>query len=224
MKDSLRINVGDIITIDEQRFRIIHISPEWIILCQMDIEKLVLINRDFFAFKKDIEDGIVSLTKDEDSRIVDYDALTDIQRKHFDGRKGFVTAVSNAYGPTYMKLAEQNTSKEEFKDAYLKNGISKSRAWIIIRKYLQSGLKEYSLLRKQTSAEKEIIGQNKRGPKGIAGISSGCAYSENVREAFESGLAYYSSGRAKSYQAAFDKINAEFFSVDIFDGKGSTLR
>lgn len=220
MEGTLRINIGDIASIDDQRFRIIYISPEWVILCQMDIEKLVLINRDFSVFKKDIEDGIVFLAKDEDTRIVDYDALTDFQKERFDSHKNFVKAVSDACGPTYMKLMELRKRKEWFTNAYLKSGLSKTQAWAIIRKYLQSGLKEYSLLNQQRLLAKEVTGQNKRGPKGIAGISSGCAFSEKVREAYESGLAYYSSGRAKSYRAAFNKINAEFFSKEVFDGKG----
>jgi len=210
----VQIAVGDVLIIDEKQFRIICLSEVSAVLCQMEISRLNIVEYDFQMLLSDLENGEVALVNDTGTRIVDISKLSPEQSKMFTTKKTVVTKVAELAGPDYRYLIGYH-KKPEIDLLLNEVGISRRLFWQIIRRYLQSGMKDASLLpEKRKRAPETYLAGKKRGAKGTYGVSGGCAVDENVLEAFAAGLEFYKSGRAISMRKAYDKMNGMYFSTD----------
>lgn len=223
--EELVIRVGDILQIDDRFYRIIYISSPDIVLCQMNIEKLDIANYDLQAIRTGVLNGDVNVIADDSNQIVDISKLSEKEAELFRTKSSIIKDIVKNYGPTYLELMGKR-HKEPISKILQKYNLKKKTVWKICRVYLQSGMKESSLLRKKPSGMADSLSGKKRGSKGDLGITAGCPLSEKVIEAFEYGLAFYKSGRAKSYRKAYDKMNNAYFFNDVMvDGqKQSRLR
>lgn len=217
--EELVIRVGDILQVDDKAYRIIYISSPTIVLCQMNIEKLDIAEYDLQAIRTGVLNGDIIIIEDSDKSVVDIGKLTESEKKNFELKQNVIRDINAVYAPSYLKL-NGKTHRQEIDDILSKFNLTRARFWRLCRTYLQSGMKESSLLRKKPVNSIDYTKGKKRGSKGDLGIAAGCPLSKEVIDAFEYGLAFYKSGRAKSFQAAYNKMNNTYFFHDVIvDGK-----
>lgn len=217
--EELVIRVGDILQVDDKAYRIIYISSPNIVLCRMNIEKLDIAEYDLQAIRTGVLNGDINVLTDNDNQVVDISKLSEKEAEAYQVKSSIIKEIVKNYGPTYLDLMGKK-HKEPISKILQKYDLKKKAVWKICRVYLQSGMKESSLLRKKPSGSGNPLTGKKRGSKGDLGIAAGCPLSKEVIDAFEYGLAFYKSGRAKSFQAAYNKMNNTYFFHDVIvDGK-----
>ena len=217
--EELVIRVGDILQVDDKAYRIIYISSPTIVLCQMNIEKFDIAEYDLQAIRTGVLNGDIRIIEDSDKSVVDIGKLTESEKKNFELKQNVIRDINAAYAPSYLKLNGKK-HRQDIDDILGKYNLTRARFWRLCRTYLQSGMKESSLLRKKTVNTIDYTIGKKRGSKGDLGIAAGCPLSKEVIDAFEYGLTFYKSGRAKSFQAAYNKMNNTYFFHDVIvDGK-----
>ena len=208
----MQFKIGDILCFDNNRYRIIYIDFENIVICQMDISTLNLVCIGLEHVLKGLEEGLYLVVNSEENPVVALERLSDREKEVFQTRKQFVLELNKAFGPMYLDLMGK-APKEKAVEIQKKFGYDRKTFWKVCRVYLQSGLKEVSLLRNYGSKHDSLAYSKKTGNPGLYGISSGCIVTPEVKQSFDVGLKYYTSGRAKTYSKAFDLINIEFFST-----------
>ena len=217
--EELVIRVGDILQVDDKAYRIIYISSPTIVLCRMNIEKLDIAEYDLQAIRTGVLNGDINVITDNDNQVVDISKLSEKEAEAYQVKSSIIKEIVKNYGPAYLDLMGKK-HKEPISKILQKYNLKKKAVWKICRVYLQSGMKESSLLRKKPSGSGNPLMGKKRGSKGDLGIAAGCPLSKEVIDAFEYGLAFYKSGRAKSFQAAYNKMNNTYFFHDVIvDGK-----
>lgn len=217
--EELVIRVGDILQVDDKAYRIIYISSPNIVLCRMNIEKLDIAEYDLQAIRTGVLNGDINVITDNDNQVVDISKLSEKEAEAYQVKSSIIKEIVKNYGPAYLDLMGKK-HKEPISKILQKYDLKKKAVWKICRVYLQSGMKESSLLRKKPSGSGNPLMGKKRGSKGDLGIAAGCPLSKEVIDAFEYGLAFYKSGRAKSFQAAYNKMNNTYFFHDVIvDGK-----
>lgn len=212
----MQIRVGDIVVIDQEQFRIIYFDPTLGVLCQMGIKSLNLIELSFQSLRDDIETGKIIYIRDDDNQVLAQSYSLEEGDDQVSKRLSLVSDIEQMFGPSYLSL-NGSEKKPEVAALIEKYGISKSTFWRICRKHLQSGLKKTSVLRKKREGNADIIYKKKTGKPGKYGISAGIIVDDSIRMAFDEGLTYYKSGRAKSIRVAYDKINQDYFSCETFE-------
>ncbi len=212
----MTIKVSDIVVIDGENFRIIYIDPKYVVLCQMGINALNLIEESFKKLVSDIEQGKWFLISDEDPSVVLNEDIINNPERLIAKRLLIIKEIEAIFGPKYINLMGQ-AHKPEVDAIIKKYNIARSTFWRICRKFLQSGLRQSSVIRDEAPPANSNTYTKKTGAPGKYGISAGCIVDDNVKNAFTAGLAYYKSGRAKSFVDAYDKINSEFFSTETFE-------
>ena len=211
------IQVGDILQIDDQFYRVIYISSPSIVLCQMDIQKLNIAEYDLQSIRTGISNGDINVISDNDSQIIDLDNMSEKEAESYLIKSKIIKEINRSYGPTYLDLMGKK-HKATITEILQKYDLKKKAVWKLCRVYLQSGMKESSLLRKKRPKTGDSVTGKKRGSKGDLGISAGCPLTTEVIEAFEYGLGFYKSGRAKSFKAAYDTMNNRYFFHDVVVG------
>ncbi len=211
------IQVGDILQIDKSIYRIIYISSPSIVLCQMDIQKLNIAEYDLRSIRTGITNGDINVIPDNDSQVIDPDSMSEKGAESYRLKSEIIKEINRSYGPTYLELMGKK-HKETISEILQKYDLKKKSVWRLCREYLQSGMKESSLLRKKRAKTGDAAKGKKRGSKGGLGIAAGCPLTPEVIEAFEYGLNFYKSGRSKSFEAAYDTMNNRYFFHDVVVG------
>lgn len=211
------IQVGDILQIDKSIYRIIYISSPSIVLCQMNTPKMNIGEHDLQAIRTGVLNEDIRVIKDVETAVVDTEMLSEAEKRAFELRKNIVKDINAAYAPSYLSL-NGRLHRQEIDDILIKYNLTRPRFWRICRTYLQSGMKESSLLRKKRAKTGDAATGKKRGSKGDLGIAAGCPLTPEVIEAFEYGLNFYKSGRSKSFEAAYDTMNNRYFFHDVVVG------
>ena len=211
------IQVGDILQIDKSIYRIIYISSPSIVLCQMDIQKLNIAEYDLRSIRTGITNGDINVIPDNDSQVIDPDSMSEKGAESYRIKSEIIKEINRSYGPTYLELMGKK-HKETISEILQKYDLKKKAVWKLCREYLQSGMKESSLLRKKRAKTGDAATGKKRGSKGDLGIAAGCPLTPEVIEAFEYGLNFYKSGRSKSFEAAYDTMNNRYFFHDVVVG------
>lgn len=212
-----KLAIGDILTLDSIEYRIIHITMEEIVLCEMNIETLFISTVNFDAFNKLLEDGKVMLKHEEVSKVVDTSKLSLPASVDFEMRSDIVRKVTENYGPDFTGLMSRK-HKTDLLELREKYNIDKKSFLRIIRRYLQSGLSETSLLNLPRGS-KDRDYKSKPGSKGKYGAVSQYIVTEETVRNFQSALDWYKSGRERSFRKAYDKMNGEYYSVkNLKDG------
>ena len=216
------LQVGDILQIDDRLYRVLHIFFPSIILCQMNIQKLYVAEYDLQAIRTGVLNGDINVITDNDNQIVDTSKLSQKGLKAYQTKSNIAKDIVKSYGPTFLGLMGKK-HKEPISEILQRYDVKSKYVWKVCREYLQSGMKETSLLYKKRSGSGDPLIGKKRGAKGDLGIAAGCPLTDEVIEAFEFGFNFYTSGRSKSYHAAYDKMNNRFFFHDVVeDGKVSS--
>ena len=210
--ETAKFKVGDIL-VDKKtstRYRIIFVSGTQVIVCQMDCNKLNLLDFDI-AIIESLLDTLDLTIANEEAPVYDTRKLPLSVKERFDFYSSVIKKVSATYGPDYLALGSK-VPKLELEEILSESKMARATLWKIIRVYLQSGFNLYSLIDKRTdSGRKEWKYEKKPGRKTSYGLSFGTVIDERTKEEFKEGLDYYKSGRAKTYEDAYDFLCLKYY-------------
>ena len=132
-----------------------------------------------------------------------------------------IREVVQIYGPTFEGLRGKH-SKPEIHKLMDKYNIKKNTFWRTCTGYLQSGMQDVSLIDNMAfgvNKGKTYSFESKSGKKSIYVANAGVVLDEVVLAHFEEALRDYKSGREKTLNIAFDKMNLRHYSrTEIADG------
>lgn len=224
--ETAALRVGEILIDNEtkKRFRVIFIRDAQIVLCQMDCSKMRIVEQDTTFIMHLLESAQMSITKEE-KKVVKTDCLATAVREKYEAYLAIIEKVDEIYGPDYLSLGSRK-HKEDFDAIIQESGLSRGAMWKIIRRYLQGGFDSTSLIDRRThTRHKPATYETKTGRKNLTGYAMGVIIDDNIKKHFAEALNYYKSGRAKTYEDAYDMLCMTYYSTmeTTEDGPVKTL-
>lgn len=218
------LSVGNIIKDAEHgnRYRIIAVLPDTVVLCRMDIDKLELCYNEPTSLAYLASTGKL-VVEDEEFHVFDPNTFSEKNREEFYRKKHMMQEVVKAYGPDFRGLVGKK-SKPEIARIMKEYNVPVPTFWRICRKYFQGGMLDYALV------DPKVFGVSKgknysfsKKPEAKTENTSklrGIARTPEVEKNFEEALKEYKSGRHKSVKSVFDRMNIMHYSTTtIVDGK-----
>lgn len=218
-------SVGDIVVDKKEnnRYRIISLPSQMVVLCQMDISRLKISHVDISVFISLVSSHDIKVVKDESNVVVDDWYMSDVDRKTvFEKKLDAIIAAFNLYEPLFNDL-DSKKSKPEIDEIVLNSGMSKKTFWKYLREYLQSGMRKSSLIDKRivggTNKGKIYICKNKPGRKSDYFEDSGVIIDDIIEGYFQEALKDYKSGRQKTLKSVYEKMNNKHFTkIEVVNG------
>lgn len=207
------IAVGDILK-DPQtqtRYRIVDLAYENVVLCQMDTKKFILTMHSLKTIITLIADGGL-IEESEDTIVFDAELLNGSVKEKYITRQAVVSEIMNIYGKRLTDLCGKSP-KPELKVILEKYSMPTPSFWRMFTKYIQSGMKDSSLIdnrhfRSKGNAYNYTVKTGK--PSEYFG-RSGVLITDEIKEYFNEALKEYRSGRQKNLRACYDRMNALHF-------------
>ncbi|MCD8012514.1 MAG: transposase family protein [Lachnospiraceae bacterium] len=208
-----------------KRYRIISMFDCNIVLCEMDIKKLSILTFEKSVILNLFNNGQIEI-EPEKVMVFDADTLSSSQRSNYENKLHIMHDVVNAYAPTFEGLTGHK-AKPILKEIMSRYTIPSNTFWRVLIKYLQSGMKEISLV------DSKVFGLNKGkkyqyaqkpGKTSQYIENSGVVRDEDVIHNFDEALKEYKSGRQKSFRKAFDYMNnLHYTRVELVNGVHSLV-
>lgn len=201
-------------------YRVLHITNEEIIIInintfsQLDIQiitALILLQK--------IRSGEVTIVDEpETNTIVNVDTLSKAQRIKYEYGKLIVDTINREYAPDYLGLLGKR-SKPVIQNIINASKMTRAGIWRIIIRYLQSGCKDFSLLkRKPTCDLKNRTTVNKRGRVSENPERNGKNLTDKDREIMDEYMKKYLVNKLITKRKCYDDMISEKYMVKIFDG------
>lgn len=208
------ITIGNIITDKEagSSYRIIYVSVNDIVLCEMNTTKFILITMSYMQIMDLLQEQGFTISEDK-GLVFDENHLSENIRAKYIRNRDMMNEVVAAYGPTFIELGGKY-KKTRLYEIMRKYECPKNTFWRICTKYFQSGCKSYSLVDNKAwgnTKGKENDYTIKPG-RPSEYVKSSIVVNDEVREHFEDALNNYKKGRNKSFRSAFDWMNCKYYS------------
>lgn len=208
------ITIGNIITDKEagSSYRIIYVSVNDIVLCEMNTTKFILITMSYMQIMDLLQEQGFTISEDK-GLVFDENHLSENIRAKYIRNRDMMNEVVAAYGPTFIELGGKY-KKTRLYEIMRKYECPKNTFWRICTKYFQSGCKSYSLVDNKAwgnTKGKENDYTIKPG-RPSEYVKSSIVVKDEVREHFEDALSNYKKGRNKSFRSAFDWMNCKYYS------------
>ena len=216
------IRVGAILrdTTKQQLYRIIYVSAETMVLCQIGASSLSLTEHLTTVILNLVRQKVFLVEQDTPTIFV-AESLSPNIREAYETKLNMMNEVSRIYGPTYMRLSGK-APKPELKEILQRYGVAKTVFWRAINKYLQSGMQNVSLVDSKAfglNAGKEYEYTKKPGRQSNSITASHVVLNDEIKQHFAEALAYYKKSRNITIQAAFDEMNnLHYTKVEIVNG------
>ena len=203
--------------VSNDEFRILYIGHGYLSICKINTNKLEIEFPTLISVNKKLRNNIFTLDVTQ-NRIIDFNDIKEKQLTNYNKKKQFVDKIVEVYGPTFVGLLGKKT-KPIINKFISESGYSKAQTWNIIRKYLQSGFYDNSLLDTRLTKGKDIT-KNKYNYKKKPGrkpkeskINKGKVLTEADRKNFEKYLKKYLKSEVKSIQSAYDDMCSDCYSI-----------
>jgi hypothetical protein len=119
-------------------WRVLYTNAQHTVLCQMEIKKLVIKTVSTESLLTSMWTGYIVTIDDENK-------LSPKIKERFHIYQTIVKKLNDEFGPTYSDIAGKKNG--EFINNLIREiGVSRATIWKVIRLYLQSGMREYSLI------------------------------------------------------------------------------
>lgn len=221
------LSVGNII-LDKTKgtkYRVIAIMDEYTIICDMNISKFILINISTNIIIDMLKLGELE-TIEDCSIVFDVNSLSDNNKKRFYIKKEIMNEVVRVYGPTFKKLCGKEP-KPELRSILKKHNFSNATFWRMCTVYFQSGMKDYSLLDSKAfgiNKGKSYVYKAKPGMKPEYYANTGVILTPEIIKYFDEALNEYKSGRQKTIESAYNKMNnLHFTRIELVNGVTSLV-
>ena len=206
------------------RFRVLNITKDFVVLINMDtFLKLDIRLSTMQKIRKQIHDNVLEIIETKDNTtVVDFETLSESQKKKYTRNKLIIDAINNEYAPNYTGLLGKS-NKPILKEVVKRSNLEKKNVWRIIIKYLQSGCKESSLLRTNTipnTKNKPTV--RKRGRRGNIEECCGKNLTEKDLKIMSDYIKPYLSNQHLTIVKCYDDMIMEKYCKEIFDGKNNS--
>ena len=201
----------------DKRYRILYFqSKEEMVVIELDTTKFNVFYQNPLEIMDKVLLGELELEEVKTNSVLNLDSLNQKQKDTYYNKLQFVYDVEQVYGPTFILLSGKG-AKLDFVNITQKYGYSKSSAWRIIRKYLQSGCDKTSLIYQPSK-----IAKNQDGYKAKTGRKTnkpqGIIITEDVKKQFDEMIRLYRKNKAYSFQILYDKLCSDYYSVHTEEG------
>lgn len=221
------LSVGNIIYDKKNatKYRIIAIVCGNITLCEMQITKFNLIQIDVVSILDLIK--LDELTIMHDERIVfDINELSDSVKNKYLEKKEIINEVLTFSDPTFMNLMGKK-NKKSIQDIIINHNLIKSSFWRMCTAFFQSGMQDYSLVDKKAlniNKKKTYKYKAKPGMKPEYYANTGVILTPEIIKYFDEALNEYKSGRQKTIESAYNKMNnLHFTRIELVNGVTSLV-
>lgn len=215
--NTIVIHVGDILNDKENKieYSIIFVNPndDLLIVCKRNTTKLCVSALVLSIIYKNIVSGTFNVVEKE-TVVYDEDNMSDATIEANEKRSAIIKDFADKYGPDYSTFLKKNYDLYIRYDLPQKYGVSHVTVYNLIRKYLQSGCDVNSVYDRRTLGANSKVKTNyktKIGKKPDLG-TQGIIITDDIKAIFDKVLAYYASGRSKSYKFVYNLMIAEYFS------------
>ena len=216
------MTVGDILKDCESLnlYRVISISDTETILCVMNTKNFILSAHDTYVLIRLILDKEIVKEIEEDV-IFDFGVLPEKAKISYEKKKSVVSEVINTYRHDFMELYGKG-QKSELKEILNKYSVPINSFWRFFTKYMQSGMKDFSLVDARYlgfNKGKKYNYNAKPGQKSEYFESTGLIITDAIKGYFDEALKEFRSGRQMSFKACYDWMNAlHFTKTEIING------
>lgn len=138
----------------------------------------------------------------EEPLVVDRNKLSDEKVRKLDDNLAFVRNAESIFGRDFAGFASKEGCKE-FRELYEKTGFSKKKAFQLVRKWLQSGKIEASLIDERIYGNAKGLHQFKV-PTGAS--ASKIVLTQEIYDIFDEGIEYFKKIRLAKCKDAYDQI------------------
>ena len=199
-------------------YRVIYVGNGYIGLCKINSNKIEIEYSTAKSVGLKLRNNLFEVLE-EAPFIFDENDISDAYRSVYNEKKELIKLVTSEYGPTYMGLLGKK-AKPVISDFINKSQFKKSQVWNIIRRYLQSGLKESSLMdqRRFRKISDEYTYKNKPGrkPKDVT-VNKGKRITAEDTKNLKKYLKRYMSHEVKSIQNAYDDMCGDCYMEHVND-------
>ena len=226
MEETTTIKIRDIVTElhTGNQYRIIYLQDDCIVLCKMQCSRLIttIYTTSQLLTRLALRECSISA---QSNSVCDYTAVRREKIQEFEHRKAIVRRIRETYGPDYMELSTHNP-KPLLEQLAAQYRVSRCSILRWIRVYLQGGMDDNVLFDRRLTPKRGInrCYRRKPGRPCKAGLASGIVPSAQMREHFADALMQLKSGRAKTYQYAYNYLCSRYYSVSAAVGSDGNLR
>lgn len=204
---------------DDQRFRFIYSSEATCVLCLLDTPKLLLTYFSLPELERRYRNDEIKIEKD-DSYVIDFSKMDDTERKEFEDKKNIMKQITEHYGPTYIGLMGRQP-KPLINQLCEQTNVSKVTLWKWIRKYIQSGLNDNSLVdtRRYVISRSEYHYSSKTGRPNKSRTATGLTLTPEVLSRFKEFMEEITKCREKTIKNAYFGMCEKYYSYDRAPGE-----
>lgn len=216
----ITISVGDALLDVRTRdsYRVIYIGNGFIALCKINSNKIEIDYPTSKSVGLKLRNNLLEIIPEEDI-VFDESSIPEEYRSAYEEKKELVKLVVSEYGPTYMYLIGKK-NKPVIANFISHSQFKKSQVWNIIRKYLQSGFKDSSLMDQRyfRKVSDEYTYKNKPGrkPKDVT-INKGKRITAEDTKNFKKYLKRFMSHEVKTIQNAYDDMCGDCYMEYVND-------
>lgn len=218
--NDLKILIGNIIknVRTNDTHRVIYIGNGYIGLCKINTNKIEIDYPTAKGLGLNIRNNLFEIITDEPD-IFDESIIPVAYKPIYNERKELVKAVTSEYGPSFMGLIGKK--KKPIIKSFIQNShMGKTQIWDVIRKYLQSGFQNSSLMDQRyfRKVSNEYTYKNKPGRKPKdATINKGKRITAEDTKNFKKYLKRFMSHEVKSIQNAYDDMCGDCYMEYVND-------
>lgn len=219
----IKVGIGMILKDKEgRRWRIIACTIDGIRVIRMNINKTEIRTFSVNQVLDKLGDDTMVLEDDKGDGIVEISALSESTRKNYERRKALIERIKSMYGPYYAEL-EIGLGMKVLEDLKKEMGVGKTFIYSTIRRWLQSGMQDVSLIDGRYT---KSSGKNKRPayrskPGRPSAHPQGIVLNEEVYAQFDEALEYYRNNRYVTLVKAYEKLLYRHYMVN--DGNQMVL-
>jgi len=219
MENELKI-LGRKICIDDRYYRVISIHEDLVTLCMLNTNKIIITYHNHLELRSQIRNHTIQLI-DETINVIDISKMSDDEKFDYENKREFIAEFMRLYWPISSQITAK-IKKPDFKILLEHHKLSNSTAWRLIRKYLQSGMQEISLIdqrRHRSPMSKPYNYTKKTGRPRSDKMIYGVAITPDVLRHFEEACNMYKTHKEATYFHAYlymlDKHYSKTYGRDL---------
>lgn len=193
---------------DETTWRLFLLGNEHARLIQMNVSKIVFKTMTLSELLDLVISGKAVVPEDQEITVVNRNNLKADMLKSFEKNLEFVRKAENIYGEGFVGFASK-IGCSDFIKLYQEMGYSRSKAFRLVRKWLQSNKSDAGII-------DERYFKNAKGNhifKSPTGTStSKLVLDQSLIEKFDDGVYFFSKNRLVTYKDAYDFVILKYFS------------
>ncbi len=212
---------------DPTRYRILGPDPESgdIAMIRMDVNYRLIPEFPVEEIVELLKSGAFLTEKDE-APVVDIDKLSENIREEFEKRRKMMREIAAIYNPIWLGFMGKKP-KPELQAILKKYSIKPDTFNRLLTRYLQGGMADSTLVHKNALLpnRNERNGTYKAGRKPKDDVHyPGVIVDDDIRKCFDWGVREIKSGRLMTIKAAYNAMNAKFFSETTVNENGVSVK